>query len=263
MFRADLHCHTTCSDGSCSPEEVVERARQIGLCGLSITDHDTTRAYPRALAAAKKVNLRLGVGIELSSDYQGINVHILGYHYDLTSKEMEDLCKRHYFRRKERNFRILERLEKLNMPIEEEELLKKGQGKTVGRPHIAQLMVEKGYVPDLRFAFQNYLGEEKKAYVPGEKITVEETIATIHAAHGKAFLAHPHLLKKKVSEILNLPFDGIECYYAHLPADKWLKVAEQKKWLISGGSDFHGIFKLDNPLGCATVDEKTFNKIFS
>lgn len=262
VFKADLHCHTYCSDGSLSPEEVVKLAQKIGLQGLSITDHDSIEAYPRAIKASKEANIRLGSGVEFSCEHKGISVHILGYDFLLESKEIQNLCQRHRLRRASRNRGILEKLKKKKMIITEDELVRTGKG-TIGRPHIAYLMVQKGYVSSIREAFNLYLGDGKECYVPGDRFSVEESIGVIHAAKGKAFLAHPHLFPKDtpLQEMLNLPFDGIECYYARLLPDRWLKVAEKKKWLISGGSDFHGEFK-ENALGCATVDQESFEKIF-
>jgi hypothetical protein len=128
-------------------------------------------------------------------------------------------------------------------------------------------MVKKGYVSSIKEAFMLYLGEGKLCYDPGEAFSIEETIALIHTAKGKAFLAHPHLLigGAWIRGLLELPFDGIECYYARSTPDKnkrWLKIAKEKGWLISGGSDFHGAMKPYISLGISWVDEENFHKIF-
>ncbi len=258
----DLHCHTNCSDGSLSPQELIAHAKKLGLTGLSITDHDTTKAYETAIPAAKEAGLRLGSGVEFSSDFEGTSVHILGYDYALESRDIQALCDRHHIRRQERNRGMLEKLREKGMPIEEADLLKLTKGSTAGRPHIAFLMMEKGYVKDLKEAFHKFLGEGKVCYVPGEKISAEETIAVIQKARGKAFLAHPHLMHQRLDQILKLPFDGIECYYARLSPERWLKVAKKKDWLVSGGSDFHGASKVENPLGCSIVNQEIFDTIF-
>ena len=258
MFRADLHCHTTCSDGTLSPEEIVHLAKESGLAGLSITDHDTFAAYETAIPVAKEIGLLLGAGIEFSSEHQGESVHILGYDFLLDDPGIAALCLHHRTRRKERNLAILKKLADHKMFITEEEL--KGEG----RPHIAACMVKKGYVTTIREAFNLYIGDGKKCFAKGDAISSQETIDTLHKAGGKAFIAHPHLLSKPAG-ILKLNFDGIECRYARFTPDKekpWLKIAESKKWLASGGSDFHGLMREDLVLGSSWVDEKTFNEIF-
>lgn len=262
-FRADLHAHTTCSDGTLTPVELVEHAVAIGLKGLSITDHDTITAYETAIPKAKELGLLLGTGVEFSSSYKNINVHILGYNYRSDSPEIAAFCQRHQERRIKRNRAILEKLAHLNMPIEEMEL----KGKTIGRPHIAQLMIQKGYVRSIKEAFNHYLGDNKCCYVANSPFSVEETVSILHQAGGKAFIAHPHLMSdgRFVKELLQFSLDGIECYYSrcHLEREKrWIKIAQDKGLLISGGSDFHGALKPDIPLGCSWVDEATFRQIF-
>ena len=165
-----------------------------------------------------------------------------------------------------RNKAILEKLSRLSMPILEEELMKMGE-KTVGRPHIAQLMIKKGYVGSIKDAFNRFIGDGKLCYDPGVGITVEETISIIHQGRGKAFIAHPHLLEhaNRIKELLKLPFDGLECHYAKFPPEqekRWLQASKERGWLISGGSDFHGSVKDYIHLGCSWVDEENFRKIF-
>lgn len=264
MFRADLHCHSTCSDGSLTPVELVELAKKQNLTGLSITDHDTIEAYDTAVEAARDLGILLGTGVELSSEFQKMSVHILGYNYSLDSELMRDFCRKHKERRRHRNLAILAKLARLNMVIKEEEL----PGRSIGRPHIAQKMVEKGYVKSAKEAFNLFIGEGKCCYDPGIAFSVPETLDVIHRSGGKAFVAHPHLFANgaKMRLLLGEPFDGLECYYAHsYPAleKRWLKIAKEKQWLISGGSDFHGDMRPGIPLGCSWVDEETFHKIFS
>ena len=266
MFRADLHCHTTFSDGTMTVREVLELAKQVGLSGLSITDHDTVDAYGEAPPIAKELGLLLGAGVEFSSIFRKMSVHILCYDYYLDSPAIKALCERHKKRRTERNKRILEKLTRLSMPILEDELFAMGE-RTLGRPHIAHLMVQKGYVPTIRHAFNLYIGDGKPCFDPGEGISTEETLAIIKEAGGKSFLAHPHLLEhaSRIKELLKLPFDGIECHYAKLNPDqerRWVKIATEKGILISGGSDYHGSVKEHNPLGCSWVGEETFHRIF-
>ncbi len=267
QFRADLHCHSTCSDGTFSPVELIRHAKEIGLKGLSITDHDTIEAYKTAIPAAKEQGILLGTGAEFSCVFKQWSIHILGYDFLLDDPGILNLCAQHQERRLKRNHAILEELAKLRMPISEEELRAKGV-ESIGRPHIAQLMVDKGYVSSIREAFQQYLGDGKRAFVSGDAFSIPETIEIIHQAQGKAFLAHPHLIDRNhlLKELLRLPFDGIECYYGRFLADqekRWLKLAKEKNLLSSGGSDFHGDIKAYVPLGSSWVDEPTFHAIFA
>ena len=261
MIWADLHCHTTCSDGTVSPCALIQMAKELNLRGLCITDHDTVAAYPEAIQAAREARIHLGTGIEFSSVFAGHDVHILGYDIDLESEALAELCKKHESRRTKRNQQIVENLRKEGMEIPQ--LSSKG---ILGRPHIAAALVEQGHVSSIKEAFRLYLGEGKRCYVRGETVSIEETIRAIHAAKGKAFLAHPHLLPSNVPipKLLENPFDGIECFYGTMPSsDKWQKVAAEKKLFVSGGSDFHGATRPHVSLGCQGVDEKTFNRIFN
>jgi len=265
MFRADLHTHTIYSDGTCTPEELVRKAMETGLSGLSITDHDTIAAYQTAIPVAKDLGVRLGSGAEFSCVFETTNVHILAYDFELASRDLNNFCQRHQQRRLERNRIIVDKLARLGMPIPFEELA--NAIGSIGRPHIAQKMVAKGYVKSVQEAFNVYIGDDKPCYHPGESFGVEETIAIIHLAKGKAFLAHPHLIKhgQKVKRLLQLPFDGIECHYAKFTADKekrWIKMAGEKGLMMSGGSDFHGSIKDFISLGCSWVTEEVFNQIF-
>jgi predicted metal-dependent phosphoesterase TrpH len=266
MFRADLHCHTTFSDGTLTPQQLLQHAKEMELLGISITDHDTVEAYSIAPKLAKELGILLGTGVEFSCVFQKMSVHLLGYDVDLDSPAIAKLCTRHQERRRLRNKAILNNLSRLGMSISEEELLAVSD-RTLGRPHIAKLMVEKGYASSIKEAFNQYLGDGKPCYARGDEISVQETIEIIHQSRGKAFLAHPHLLKhsRKIKELLKCSFDGIECYYGKFSSDqenRWIQIAKERGWLVSGGSDFHGSSKDYIQLGCAWVDEDNFHKIF-
>lgn len=267
-FRADLHCHSTCSDGTKAPAQLIEEAKKRGLSGLSITDHDTVSAYEEAIGAAKKEGIRLGSGVEFSSTHEGVSVHILGYDIDIENPQLLDFCKRHLTRRHGRNQRIIEKLAKMGMMVDLEQIEKQGtEDHPAGRPHIALALFEKGYVSSIQEAFDRFLGDGKCCFDPGVPMSIDETLEIIHHAGGKAFIAHPHLYKKTrfVENLLRKPFDGLECYYAKctpVQEQKWVRVAKEKNLLMSGGSDFHGSVKPNIPLGCSWVDEETFDQIF-
>ena len=271
-FRADIHCHSDCSDGSDSPWTLIDLAAKENLQGLSITDHDTLSAYtPDLFKKASEKNIILLPGVELSTELCSVSVHILGYGIDLDSSSFQDFLAEIQRRRVSRNREILANLARKNRPISEEELIFFAQGvkgkKTIGRPHIAALMVQKGYARTWQEAFDVYLKQGGSCYAPGEKFTPDDAILQIHQAKGKAILAHPHFLKKGyvLRDLLAHPFDGIECYYAKLPQKQeqpWLQLAEKKGWIATGGSDYHGAFKPHLSLGCSWVNEATFAKLF-
>ncbi len=263
-FRADLHCHTVCSDGSDRPLVLLRLAKEAGLQGLSITDHDTFDAYtPEFLATAEALSIRLLPGIEISSELDQISVHVLGYGCDLYAPELREFLILMQEKRSERNRAILQKLAQKKMPITEEELKAHATHRTIGRPHIAQLMVRKGYVETSRDAFSLYLREGGSCYAPGIKFTPREVIDQIHQAKGKAVLAHPHFFKKGsfLRKLLDFPFDGLECYYSMLPKAlelPWIKIAKERGLIATGGSDYHGALKPHIPLGCSWVNQHTF-----
>lgn len=268
-FRADLHCHSTCSDGTQTPAQLIQIAKDSGLSALSITDHDTFEAYATAFPIAAEAGITLLQGIELSAHMSDKSVHILGYGFNLDNTSLTDLCTWHRQRRKDRNTAMLELLAKHGMPLQYEDLESLDPIKnTIGRPHIAFAMIKKGYVSTPQEAFNKYLGDGKPCFVRGATYAVQETINAIHEAKGVAVIAHPHLIKDSnlLHSLLNLNFDGIECYYGKMPApdhDRWLKVAKKKNWLITGGSDFHGDAKPNINLGCSWIDQDHFQALLS
>lgn len=265
MFRADLHCHTTYSDGTTHPKELLYEAKNLGLQGLSITDHDTIAAYETAVPIAQELGVLLGTGVELSCGFQGQSVHVLAYDFVLSNPIIKALCDRQQLNRLHRNQIILEKLQDKGIFVEQEEL--NALGAVIGRPHIAQLMIKKGYVSSMQEAFFLYLGDHKSCFYRGNLLELQETIEALHQANAKAFLAHPHFLSRVISlkDLFKFPFDGIECYYAKISPTqekRWIKLAKHKGLLISGGSDYHGSIKSYVPLGCSWVDKDTFFSIF-
>lgn len=270
-FRADLHCHTTCSDGSESPEAVIRLAKEIGLSGLSITDHDSTAAYDHALQLAG--DLKLLPGVEFSTMHKGVSIHLLAYSCVLNHPVINQLCDKHHQRREARNREILAKLKEHNMPVTEEEISTtippelRDKHRTIGRPHIAYVMMQKGYVTSITDAFKKWIGEDRPCFSPGISISTEETIQIIHEAKGLAVIAHPHLIEEThvLHDLYRMNFDGIECYYAKFAMDlqqRWIKVANKRNWLITGGSDFHGSIKPNIPLGCSWVNEDLFTPLW-
>jgi predicted metal-dependent phosphoesterase TrpH len=272
-FRADLHLHSTFSDGIYPPEKLLRLAKEVELSGVSITDHDTISAYSEELFdLAKDLDIQLLTGVEISSSLLGDVVHILGYGFDYKSKALLDFLEEARKKRKMRNQAILKKLSNYNIQISIDELYNKGLYKneneiaSIGRPHIAKLMVEKGFVRDFKAAFSEYLKDGAKCYVEGEKFSPSEVISKLHEVKAKAIIAHPHLIKdfNLLQALLEMPFDGIEAYYGRITPDKekrWLKIAEKKGWIITGGSDFHGDTKPFLTIGCSWVSKEIFDQL--
>lgn len=267
-FRADLHCHSTCSDGSLSPYDLVQEAFSAGLQGLSITDHDTIAAYTLAAEAAQQNQVLLIPGVEFSATLDDSSVHLLGYSFRLASPSIQELCRRHAIRREERNREILEKLSRLGMPLTMEEVRSASEiTGSIGRPHIALAMVQKKYVPNIQEAFKRFIGDRRPAFAKGSPVSAEETIAAIREANGLAIIAHPHLIQDPsiLNKLLELPFDGIECYYARFSTESnapWIDIASKRGWLITGGSDFHGSVKPTIPLGASWIGEEVFQRLY-
>ncbi len=252
----DLHCHSTCSDGTKPPGELLHLAKKAGLTGLSITDHDTLDAYtPEFFKEAEELGIRILVGIECSSEYKGESVHILGYRLDLQSPATQDLLTALSNARNKRNQLLVDRLKRAG--IDCSSLFT--EEKLIGRPHIAKWLIQQGYTSSIREGFDRYLKEEL-----GSFLTSIQVIEAIRLAGGKAILAHPHIVKHAGS-LLQLPFDGLECHYGratHKQNKPWIKVARAKGWIITGGSDYHGSNTPHLSLGCTWVDSESCSALF-
>jgi 3',5'-nucleoside bisphosphate phosphatase len=268
--KADLHCHSIYSDGSKTPKELIDLAVTNGFFGLSITDHDTLKAYDEAIPYAKEKGLLLLPGIEISAEEEEEEVHILGYGFSPTNKEIVEFCIQGCKMREKRAESVLEKLKELGMTITLDEIAALSpEASSFGRVHIAFVMVQKGFVKDVKEAFDKYLRRGRPCYyAPGLKWKPQEVIDTVHACHGKVVLAHPHLMKNKslVSRLLDLSFDGIEAYYCRFSKEEnapWVREGEKRGWLLTGGSDFHGSTKPHVPFGASWADEKTFLSLYN
>lgn len=253
----DLHIHTTASDGSLTPTQVVQLARKKGFSLIAVTDHDTMGGVAEALEAGKKYNVDVVPGVEISSGVT-LEVHMLGYGMSPDHPVMKAMMEDMRAARVERMERIIENLQKMGVPITVEEV-EAVAGGAIGRPHIAQVLIAHGLVPDVRTAFREYIGVGAKAYVERRKMTSEQVVAIIRAAGGVPVLAHGGLLR--ISEVeLNQWIDsmakkglmGLECYHnAHTPQMERLlrAAAERNGLLVTGGSDFHGASRPDVEMG--------------
>lgn len=255
----DLHTHTTASDGSYSPHELIKSASSVGLKAIAVTDHDTMQGIEEAVNAGREYNIEVIPGMELSVLYRQGDMHVLGY-YLLESTLLNAVLQEVQESRAKRNPVILEKLAHLGCRIEADELKRLSQGGQIGRPHIAQAMVNHGFVADTRTAFAMYLKKGGPAYAPKSVLSPERAIEAIHSASGLAVLAHPFSLhcnrqvelEEIVEELKALGLDGMECYYSeHDPSftDMCLRIANKYDLVVTGGSDFHGRPKPNIRLG--------------
>lgn len=241
-MRADLHMHTNCSDGIYTPEQVTAMAAQAGLAVIAISDHDTIAAYDGNHTFAAEIQVI--PAIEMSSEYDGEDVHILGFYLNTKEEGLNDYCRQFKKRRLARALEIVDKCISLGYNLDTDPIHKMiEKGGTVGRPHIARMLVAQGYFPDVKSVFDNLLYRGGPAYIPYHRHTIDECIDIIHGAGGLAVLAHPGLLHNTLRQVLRFPFDGLEVYHPNNKGryDEFLAMAVKKHWYISGGSDFHGV----------------------
>jgi predicted metal-dependent phosphoesterase TrpH len=256
----DLHAHTTASDGSLSPAELVALARAAGLRAVGVTDHDTIGGWDEALQAGAQQGVEIVPGVELSVAYEDGRFHLLGYYFRVAS-ELTRTLSEIQAARSNRNQVMLENLRALGVPLEEAEVLAfAGDKGVVGRPHFAQAMVARGYVASTQEAFDKYLADGKPAYFTKAVLTPQRAIELIHDAGGVAVWAHPPRsgqyspdeLEARLKEWIAWGLDGLETYYsAYTDAQAQWAARMQKRYglLGTGGSDFHGAPKPAVKLG--------------
>ncbi|RJP19662.1 MAG: PHP domain-containing protein [Candidatus Omnitrophota bacterium] len=258
--RIDLHTHTHCSDGTLSPTELIRKAAEAGLAAVAITDHDTTAGIAEAMQAGRKFGVEVIPGVEISAIYPRGTLHILGYYFDMADSDLQLKLREYINARNRRNPLILNLLKKYGYSLEMEEVVSLAGGDVINRPHIAQAMLNRGYVQSNQEAFDRFLGSGALAYVPKEVYTPQESVDIIHEAGGLAVLAHPDQLQsggleKTLCEIRTLSeigIDGIEAFHGKClteHAQAFANCAEELGLFLTGGSDYHGDLKHDVELG--------------
>ena len=241
----DLHLHTTASDGNFTPEEVVAKAEKLGFNAIAITDHDTVDGIKPALEEGARLDIEVVPGIEINTDYANTEVHVLGYYIDYENKvllnKLEELKEGRYFRAK----KIVKKLNDLGLEIDFDEVLDLADGAAVGRSHIAQIILEKGYVKQWSQVFDQYIGRKAPAYVERERLDVKGAIKLIKQANGTPVIAHPGLINNDdlLEKFISWGAEGIEVYHTEhnkKEEEKYLEFANRNNLLITGGSDCHG-----------------------
>jgi len=265
----DMHVHTTASDGSLSIKEIIQLAIQIKLEGIAITDHDTIGGLEEAVSLGEELGFPIIPGIELSTEYGDKEIHVLGFFIDFHQSWFKEKIAMLQDARINRIVKIVDKLKKLGYDVDVEEVLTLAGEGSVGRPHIAKILYEKGYFSYPQEAFQRLIGRGGKAYVPRFKMTPSEGISFIRKAEGIPVLAHPglsdadHLILPLIREGLM----GIEVFHPdHKINDesKYMNIAKEHKLFITGGSDFHGIMGGNrSALGSRFVSSNIWHELIS
>lgn len=248
--RIDLHVHSTASDGTLTPSELVQEAVSRKISAIALTDHDSVSGIEEALEAGKKYNVEVVPGVELSTEYMNTEIHVVGLFIDWHNESL--LRQLHAFRdnRDNRNLKMIDRLREEGFSITAEAIYERNPDAVIARPHIARYLVDTNQVKDMQTVFDKYIGDGCKCYVDRMKITPMQAVELIHEAGGTAILAHPCLYKMKrkeievmVQEMIAAGLDGIEAVYScNQGSDEkdYREMAARYSLLVSGGSDFHG-----------------------
>ncbi len=265
----DLHTHSTASDGIYSPGELLQHARAAGLHVLALTDHDSTNGVEEAAQAARALNIEFIPGIEINTEGSGSELHVLGYFPEYQRAAFQAVLQVLRDARVRRGERMVERLNKAGVHITWERVRQIAQG-SVGRPHIAQALMEAGYVQTMPEAFEKYLCTGCPAYVPRYKLKVEDAIHLIVSANGLPVLAHPAELLNSAKLPTWLPrlceagLVGVETYYGQYTAETVSELrglADEYQLIPTGGSDFHGPDIHPTPLGGRSVPYESVERL--
>lgn len=241
----DLHAHTCFSDGLFTPEQLVERARWLGLAAVGVTDHDTTAGLERALAAGRRHGVEIAPGVEMSCTADGVDVHILGYYLDFEDAELLAFFRRLFEAREQRARSMVEKMQALGLAVDWQGVARAAGGAAVGRPHVAQAMLEAKVVGSIEEAFQRWIGFDAPAYVPKYRLSPEEAVEFIRRHRGVAIVAHPGIYRREGALFATIAagIDGLEAWHPdHSPGDtdRMLELARKNRLLVTGGGDCHG-----------------------
>ncbi|MFH0974388.1 MAG: PHP domain-containing protein [Spirochaetota bacterium] len=248
--KIDLHVHTKASDGILTPKEMIDYAVKNGISSLAITDHDTVAGLPEAMDYAKETGFDLVSGVEFGLDYKAGSFHLLGLFVDFCNPDLIAATERLKESRMIRLVKMVEILTCEGYSISLEEVEEEAMGAAVGKPHIARIMIKKGYAEDMNCVFKNFMIKGKPGYVKRDRISLEEAVSVIKKSGGIAIIAHPVSLnlklnnfEKKLDEFIQCGVDGLEVYSSmHSMEDVsgFLHIANNKNIMITGGSDYHG-----------------------
>jgi predicted metal-dependent phosphoesterase TrpH len=267
----DLHMHSTASDGTLSPRELVEEAKKVGLKVMALTDHDTVDGIKEAKEKAKELDIEFICGIEFSTEYNGCEVHILGYFLDENNEKLLELLDKLKKERVERTKKILKKLEKYKCYLSMEDLEKEVKGDLISRSHIANAMMAKGFVYSKAEAFKIYLRTGGLAAEPKKELNALEAVKFIKEIGGVSSLAHPKLtglgggsLERLIIELKEQGLDAMEVYYpeqSDKETEMYKKLCDKYGLLYTGGSDFHGMNRPETLLGVKGIGEEELKRL--
>lgn len=265
MKIVDLHAHTTASDGSYTPTELVRYAKKKGLSAIAITDHDTIAGVEEASIEGRKLGIRVIPGAELSTRMDDCDVHMTSLFINCKNEQLIKRLDDMAASRQERNYKMVDKLHEAGFQIDRRDLDALGEGKILARGHIAQILIARGYATELKEALRKYLSKGTPGYVQKEVLSPEECIQLVHDAGGLIFVAHLHQIdpqdpehcKDVARRLIRMGADGLETQYCEFD-DEWRQATEQIAQecgcLRSGGSDFHGAMKKGLDLACGYGD---------
>ena len=265
--KADLHIHTTCSDGRMAPEDVVMVAAARNLKACSITDHDTIEGYVQAKKRADELEIELIPGVEITSAFEDREAHILAYYFDVESPQLNKMLIRQKVSRRERIKGIINTLISNGIDIDYDEVRAVANGANIGRPHVANVLVRKGYVGNYFEAFSRYLSSDRLGEIEQSYPSYQDVIKIVKEAGGACILAHPGKLysQQELQLFISSGIDGLECIHPshNFTLQKMLtELVTKNALLLTGGSDFHGtVDRAYVHLGVVTVAEKHVDKM--
>ena len=263
---ADLHVHTTFSDSTQTPEEVIERCVVKGVATVAITDHDSVQGVPRATAAGQEVGVRVVPGVEMTAYDKSTEIHVVGLFIDPRNRELTRVIDDSREVRHTRVHQIVDRLRRVNVNLSADDVFEIADGGSPGRMHVAQALVRNGYTASVADAFKRYIGNRGPAYVPKQKLTPAEAAAAIHQGGGVAIVGHPGIgvPDAMIRRMIDEGMDGIEVYHplhSDRHVDHYLRLAWECGARVSGGSDSHGNAKEGTQVGNILVNDEIVRQL--
>ena len=270
MGQVDLHIHSTASDGKLTPAEIVQEAAERGLTFIALADHDTIDGIVQAQTEVKSFpDLKVIPGVEISTDIPQGEVHVLGYFIDYADPQLKTALDRFRNSRIVRAQGMIAKLEKLGVNIDWQRVQEIAGGSSIGRPHIAQAMLEKGYITSMKQAFTDYIGRDGPAYVEREKMTPAEAVELILKAKGLPVLAHPLTTgdaEAMTKELKPAGLIGIEAYYDDYTPEETKRLvglANKYNLIVTGGSDYHGLDEAETAIGGTEVPMESVERLIA
>jgi predicted metal-dependent phosphoesterase TrpH len=266
MKFADLHLHTNLSDGTFTPEELVDQAKKHALACIALTDHDTVEGCVRAAAACVPAGIEFIPGTELTAEHDDTEVHLLGYFLDTQNPILLAEISKFQSVRKQRIHEMVSRINELGVPLQVEAVFTLANCESPGRPHVARALVKAGLVRNLDEAFERFLKKGRPAWVPKSKMSARQGVDLIHQAGGLAVMAHPGLNRTDdiIPALVAAGLDGIECFHSKHSTSmsaRYVEMAETFDLLVTGGSDCHGFSKIRPLIGSVKIPYELVEKL--